>query len=268
MIRSSISHHLAGHVIQCRWEELVSSLGTRTLGIKMCQSVNVLFVSLCLSSSSFSKWQGKIRRSLPKKGRAASSDPLPALTSRHLLLAPLRTPHHGRGTPLLRHAGQLAQLQLDQQHPQPPCPIGNQGYLVVSRIPPSGWETAPAARSMAEGLVTGESLSRHCLTLYFDFSLWLIAAVIIFVNKKRCWGTFYKCACLIILISERNLVDKKGCYLLFTEATWTLQGCTGWLQPHKAPAEACRHSILQNRGKKRPSSAARGGFNLTCCSGT
>lgn len=49
--------------------------------------------------------------------------------------------------------------------------------------------------------------------------------IIVVINNKRCWGTFYKCVCLIILISERSLVDKKGCYLHFTEATWTL--CTG-----------------------------------------
>lgn len=127
------------------------------------------------SSSSFSKWEGKIRPGPPKEGRATSSDPLPASTSQHLLLVLLRTAHHGEETPLLRWGGQLIGSQLAKEHPQPLCLICNRGYLVVGRIPPSVWETALAARTTAEGLVTGEVLSHHCLTLYFDFSLWLIA---------------------------------------------------------------------------------------------
>lgn len=83
--------------------------------------------------------------------------------------APYRTPRRGETPSQVR--GRTPTVQLGKKHPQPLCPICDRSYLVVGRIPSSGWGTALAARTTAEGSVPGESLSRHCLTLYFDFSL-------------------------------------------------------------------------------------------------
>lgn len=56
---SSISHHLAWHVIGCRWGELVRSLWTWTLGVKIKQYFKALFVSLSFLSLLSQSKRGK-----------------------------------------------------------------------------------------------------------------------------------------------------------------------------------------------------------------
>lgn len=76
----------------------------------------------------------------------------------------------------------------------------------------------PCQQEPWQSLGDWKSRSPHCLTCLLIFHFDSLFPVIPVINNKRCWGTFYKCVCLIILISERSRVDKKSFYLLFTVA--------------------------------------------------
>lgn len=238
------------------------------LGTEMSQrsmSRYSLFHFIAYSSSSFSRENGKINRSV--QGGPSPFQWLSPSDSWHLFWhCPTLSPVQGqsskeRSTAYMMMIKQRA-TRTSLSHLQPSCCQG-----------PSFWVgSSPVSKYHGRALVPGSHdlpPASPCLLIFHFDSLLPVIPVI---NNKRCWGTFHKCVCLIILISERSCVDKKSSYLLFSAAVWTLQGCTGWLQPHKAAAAvhtpSCKKTKKNLKKEKSPSSLHCLDLNSSTASGS
>lgn len=188
MISSASIHYLTGCVIGSRWGEAAEDTG---LGMEMSQYVKLLLVSLCLLFLFF--LQGKQKINLYKEDQVLCSDSLLASASWHLLwhcstLSPVQgQPSEERGTAHMMMVSQGA-TRTSLPHLQPGCCQGSSFWVGNS----------PASKNHGTALVPGSHhlpTASPCLLIFHFDSLLPVIPVI----NKRCWGTFDKCMCLIIL---------------------------------------------------------------------